>query len=128
VEAHGAAAFDWHNYGKPTIGARSDIENVPFEHLRAFYRLYYQPDNAVLTIAGRFDADATLRKVARYFGAIPRADARAAEALHGRARAGRHARGDRPARGHRPVRRGACSTCRPARTSTTPRPRRSRRS
>jgi len=67
-----AAAFDWHNYGKPTIGARSDIENVPFERLRAFYRLYYQPDNAVLTIAGRFDADATLRKVARYFGAIPR--------------------------------------------------------
>ena len=67
-----AAAFDWHNYGKPTIGARADIENVPFEHLRAFYRTYYQPDNAVLTIAGRFDADATLRKVARYFGALPK--------------------------------------------------------
>ena len=52
-----AVAFDWHNYGKPTIGARSDIENVPFEKLRAFYRLYYQPDNAVLTIGGKFDAD-----------------------------------------------------------------------
>ena len=33
-----AVAFDWHNYGKPTIGARSDIENVAFERLRAFYR------------------------------------------------------------------------------------------
>src|SRR3982751_5889509 len=65
-----AVAFDWHNYGKPTIGARSDIENVPFERLRAFYRMYYQPDNAVLTIAGKFDADATLRKVARYFGPL----------------------------------------------------------
>ena len=67
-----AVAFDWHNYGKPTIGARSDIENVPFERLRAFYRMYYQPDNAVLTIAGKFDADATLAAIARYFGAIPK--------------------------------------------------------
>ena len=56
-----AVAFDWHNYGKPTIGARSDIENVPFEQLRAFYRMYYQPDNAVLTIAGKFDADRDAR-------------------------------------------------------------------
>ena len=55
-----AVAFDWHNYGKPTIGARSDIENVPFARLRAFYSRYYQPDNAVLTIAGKFDPDATL--------------------------------------------------------------------
>lgn len=29
--------FDWHNYGKPTIGARSDIENVKIENLQAFY-------------------------------------------------------------------------------------------
>ena len=67
-----AVAFDWHNYGKPTIGARSDIENVPFERLRAFYARYYQPDNAVLTVAGRLDADATLAAVAKYFGAIPK--------------------------------------------------------
>ena len=65
-----AVAFDWHNYGKPTIGARSDIENVPFERLRAFYRTYYQPDNAVLTIAGKFDADRTLAAIAKHFGAI----------------------------------------------------------
>ena len=65
-----AVAFDWHNYGKPTIGARSDIENVPFERLRAFYRTYYQPDNAVLTIAGKFDADRTLAVIAKHFGAI----------------------------------------------------------
>jgi zinc protease len=65
-------AFDWHNYGHPTIGARSDIENVPFERLHAFYEKYYQPDNAVLTIAGKFDADATLAAVAKYFGPIPK--------------------------------------------------------
>jgi len=67
-----AVAFDWQNYGKPTIGARSDIENVPFEKLRAFYSEYYQPDNAVLTVAGKFDPDATLAAIAKYFGAIPK--------------------------------------------------------
>jgi zinc protease len=67
-----AVAFDWHNYGKPTIGARSDIENVPFEKLRAFYSMYYQPDNAVLTIGGKFDADRTLATIAKTFGAIKR--------------------------------------------------------
>ena len=36
-----------------TIGARSDIENVPIERLQAFYRTYYQPDNAVLVVAGK---------------------------------------------------------------------------
>jgi zinc protease len=67
-----AVAFDWHNYGKPTIGARSDIENVPFGRLRAFYARYYQPDNAVLTIGGKFDPDATLAAIGKYFGAIPK--------------------------------------------------------
>jgi predicted Zn-dependent peptidase len=50
-----ASAYIWHNYGKTTIGARSDIENVPIERLQAFYRKYYQPDNAVLLVAGKFD-------------------------------------------------------------------------
>ena len=43
--------FDWHSYGRNTIGARSDIENVEIENLQAFYRRYYQPDNAVLVTA-----------------------------------------------------------------------------
>jgi zinc protease len=64
--------FDWHNYGNATIGARSDIENVRIENLRAFYRTYYQPDNAVLTIAGKFDERKTLNWVAQAFGKIPR--------------------------------------------------------
>ncbi|MDZ7630032.1 MAG: insulinase family protein [Gemmatimonadaceae bacterium] len=52
-----ATAFQWHNYGRSTIGARSDIENVPIERLQAFYRKYYQPDNAVLVVAGKFDGE-----------------------------------------------------------------------
>lgn len=67
-----STAYLWHNYGKSTIGARSDIEHVPIERLQAFYREYYQPDNAVLTIAGHVDEPKTLALVAKYFGAIPR--------------------------------------------------------
>ena len=66
-----AAAYLWHNYGRAIIGARSDIENVPIERLRAFYRTYYQPDNAVLIVAGNLDPAAALQRVQRHFGAIP---------------------------------------------------------
>jgi zinc protease len=67
-----AAAYEWHNYGKATIGNRSDIERVPIDNLRAFYRKYYQPDNALLVVAGRFDPARALAHVQKYFGAIPR--------------------------------------------------------
>src|SRR3954463_12121979 len=65
-------AFDWHSYGRSTIGNRSDIENVRIENLQAFYRTYYQPDNAVLLIAGKFEADKALALIAKNFGAIPK--------------------------------------------------------
>ena len=67
-----STAYIWHNYGKSTIGARSDIEQMPIERLKAFYQKHYQPDNAVLTIAGKFDVDKTLALVSRTFGAIPK--------------------------------------------------------
>jgi zinc protease len=69
-----STAYLWHNYGKSTIGARSDVEDVPIERLQAFYRKYYQPDNAVLVIAGNFDGDEALELVEEKFGAIPRPD------------------------------------------------------
>ena len=65
-----ATAFAWHNYGNSTIGNRSDIENVGIENLRAFYRTYYQPDNAVILIAGKFDTDKTLALLAENFGKL----------------------------------------------------------
>jgi zinc protease len=67
-----SVAFDWHNYGKPTIGNRTDIERVPIDNLRAFYRKYYQPDNIVFVIAGKFDEAKALSYVQKYFGALPR--------------------------------------------------------
>jgi zinc protease len=65
-------AYDWHAYGRDTIGNRSDIENVKIENLQAFYRTYYQPDNAVLLLAGKFDTDKALAFVAESFGKIPK--------------------------------------------------------
>jgi len=66
-----STAFLWHNYGHSTIGARSDIEHVPIDRLHAFYRRYYQPDNAVLLVAGKFDEPKTLAAVQEFFGAVP---------------------------------------------------------
>src|SRR5258705_7062181 len=62
-----ASAYLWHNYGHAIIGSRSDIENVPIERLRAFYRNYSQPDNAVLLISGKIDERAALGLAQRRF-------------------------------------------------------------
>jgi len=66
-----SAAFDWHNYGKSTIGNKSDIELVPLPRLRAFYKKYYQPDNTMVVVAGRFAKDKALKYLDEYFGKIP---------------------------------------------------------
>jgi zinc protease len=67
-----AAAYLWHNYGKSTIGSREDIEKVPVDRLEAFYRKFYQPDNAVLVVTGRIDEAKTLQMVAESMGRLPR--------------------------------------------------------
>ncbi|MBL8814633.1 MAG: insulinase family protein [Planctomyces sp.] len=71
-----AAAYEWHNYGKTTIGNRSDIERVPIDNLQAFYRKYYQPDNVVLIVTGKFDEAKALELVLKYLGSIPRPERR----------------------------------------------------
>ncbi len=67
-----AVAYEWHNYGKSTIGNRSDIERVPIDRLQAFYRKYYQPDNVQLVVAGKFDEAKALGYISKHFGAIKR--------------------------------------------------------
>ncbi len=67
-----ATMYLWHNYGKANIGARSDIENVDIARLQAFYRLHYQPDNATLIVAGKFDVAQVLGWVAQSFGPLPK--------------------------------------------------------
>ena len=74
-----SAMYQWHNYGKSTIGARSDVENVDIGRLQAFYRTYYQPDNATLIVSGKFDVakvkgwiDQSFGRLAKPKRALPR--------------------------------------------------------
>lgn len=72
VQRMSSVAYQWHSYGRSVIGNRADIENVPIEKLQAFYKKYYQPDNCVLVVAGKFDEANALKYIGKYFGAIPR--------------------------------------------------------
>ncbi len=67
-----SAAYTAHAYGRPVIGNRSDVERVPITNLQAFYHKFYQPDNAVLTVAGKVDEAQIVSLVNEYFGKIPR--------------------------------------------------------
>jgi zinc protease len=65
-----SSAYLWHNYGKSTIGNRSDIERVPIENLKAFYKKYYRPDNAILMVTGKFNTEKILELIVKKYGSI----------------------------------------------------------
>ncbi|WP_313579915.1 pitrilysin family protein [Chishuiella sp.] len=67
-----SAGYLWHNYGKSTIGSKEDIERVKTPQLRRFYEKYYQPDNATLIVAGKFDEKQVVDYVNQYFSTIPK--------------------------------------------------------
>ena len=67
-----STAYMWHNYGNSTIGSKEDIERVKAPTLRKFYEKYYQPDNATLIIAGKFDEANALKYIAENFSIIPK--------------------------------------------------------
>jgi zinc protease len=67
-----ATAFRAHPYGQPIIGWMIDIRRITPEEIRAFYRTYYAPGNALLVVAGDFKAQAVLSKIRAVYGAIPR--------------------------------------------------------
>lgn len=65
-----SAAYEWHNYGKSTIGNRTDIMRVPIGNLREFYRKFYQADNIMVVLAGKFDQSKALRLLEEKFGSL----------------------------------------------------------
>jgi zinc protease len=67
-----SAAFRWHGYSRSPIGNKADLEQVPIERLQAFYKKYYQPDNAVLVVAGKFEPARALALIETKFGRIPK--------------------------------------------------------
>ncbi len=65
-----STAYLWHNYGNSTIGSKEDIERVKAPALKAFYKKYYQPNNATLIVGGKFDEKKTLGWIKQFFGPI----------------------------------------------------------
>ncbi len=60
-----------HPYHHPTIGSMEDLDAASLEDVSAFFRTYYAPNNAVLSIVGDVDPDQARAWVAEYFGPIP---------------------------------------------------------
>lgn len=67
-----AAAFKAHPYGNPIIGWMEDIRQLGRADLQAFYKMYYAPNNAVVSVVGDFDRAKLLPKITKAFGSIPR--------------------------------------------------------
>ena len=61
-----------HPYSWPVIGSLADLSAASLDDVKQFFRTYYAPNNATLTIAGSFDPDSAKAWVSRYFGGIPR--------------------------------------------------------
>src|SRR6201986_535400 len=70
-EAVSATAFREHPYHHPTIGWRSDVENVPTARLKEFYDTFYHPNNATVIVVGDFEETRALELIQRYLGALP---------------------------------------------------------
>jgi predicted Zn-dependent peptidase len=64
-------AFPHHPYGWPVIGYQEDLDRLSLEQCRDFFKTYYQPGNAIVTIAGDFNYDQAKAWMERYYGAIP---------------------------------------------------------
>jgi zinc protease len=68
-----AMAFRAHPYGQPVIGWMEDLKRITPAEIRAFYKVYYQPNNAIVVAVGDFSAPALMAKIKEHFGRIPRA-------------------------------------------------------
>ncbi len=61
-----------HPYRHPTIGFMEDLDAASLEEVKAFFRTFYTPDNAVLVLAGDVKPEDGFRLAEKYFGDIPR--------------------------------------------------------
>lgn len=65
-------SYDNFAYKHSVIGTMSDLNAASVQDVANFFKIYYAPNNAVLTLVGDFDPDQALSKVEQYFGSIPR--------------------------------------------------------
>ena len=71
-ERYNEMAYDNFAYKHSVIGSMADLNAASVEDVAAFFKTYYAPNNAVLALVGDLDTKATLAKVEKYFGSIPR--------------------------------------------------------
>ncbi len=69
-EALLALTFQAHPYRVPTIGWRSDVEEVGVEECLEFFRTFYAPNNLIISIAGDFEADRAIELIEREMGSL----------------------------------------------------------
>ncbi len=70
-EQRNAAQYLNHPYGIPIIGWRHEMEALTLEDAKAFYKLNYAPNNAILVVAGDVEPDEVRQLAETYYGAIP---------------------------------------------------------
>lgn len=71
LEINELAYGDYWPYSHSTIGDMKDLQNAPLSAVQEFFRTYYAPNNAVLSISGDFDPKSALASIEKYFGQIP---------------------------------------------------------
>src|SRR5579862_1128904 len=64
-------SYDNFAYKHSTIGSMADLDVASIDDVKNFFRIYYAPNNAVVTLVGDFDPDDALARVKKYFGSIP---------------------------------------------------------
>ncbi len=67
-----STAFAQHPYRNPSIGYKTDLENLTAQDVRAFYDKYYYPDNATLVVVGDINSSAVSAAIAKYFAILPK--------------------------------------------------------
>lgn len=73
-EQHLAVAFTMHPYGVPVVGYMSDLETLSRRDVASYFRRFYAPNNAVVTIVGDVDPDQVVAWADRYMSPIPRGE------------------------------------------------------
>ena len=65
-----AAAYQAHPYGRPVIGWMNDLEQMTVADARAWYKRWYEPNNATLVVVGDVSPKAVLKLAKKYFGPL----------------------------------------------------------
>ena len=64
-------SYDCFGYKHSTIGSMADLNAASLDDVKDFFRIYYAPNDAVLSLVGDFDPAEATEKIRKYFGAIP---------------------------------------------------------